>query len=152
MKYTLILFINITLIGLYSCREKIDYGTSLAIENQLNDSIYITVYPKEVPYSNMSNYKMKEWESKIIYGELGQNESPTDILKAVFDSIEISYKDKMIVFSLNPVIGYNANLYNENDLWESTVIEYNTPDNFNRNAHEDIVYTFILTEDLLQND
>ena len=152
MKYIIIVFVSIILIGFYSCKEKTYYGTSLAFENQMNDSIFLILYPKEVPYSNMTNYKMKKSESKNIYWESCQNKIPSDIIKAVFDSIVINYKDKMIIFSTATVIGYNANLYHENELWESKMVEYDEPDNFNRNHHEDIVFTFSLIETMLQND
>jgi hypothetical protein len=140
------------LIALSSCKEKNSYGTSLAIDNQLNDSIYLRVYPKESPYSYMTDYKIGESEVENFYWKSGQDEIPNNILNTVFDSIVISFRDKNILFSTDTVIGYNVNLYDENESWDSEIVEYDTPDNFNRNPHEDIVFSFVLNKEQLLND
>ena len=150
MNKTLILFLSTLMIALTSCKENIRYGTSLAIDNQLNDSIYLRMYPKESPYSNMTDYKMGESEAISFYWKSGQDEMPYNILNSVFDSIIIRFRDKFILFSTDTVIGYSVNLYDESESWDSEIVQYDTPDNFNRNPHEDIVFTFVLNQEQLR--
>ncbi len=135
-----------------ACNQKTEYGTSIAFRNQLSDTINVKLYPKETLYAYETSYQIEASGSEDIYWVSGQQEAPGEILEAVFDSIVISYNDQTILYSKDTIIGCNANLYHEDDLWESKIEEYDTPDNFNRNPHEDIVYTFSLTEGMLLED
>ena len=138
--------------ALYSCKEKTTYGTSIVIENQLIDSVYVKLYPKETPYSNMTDYKMAQSDSRGIYWKLGQAKLSTEIINLIFDSITINNNRVFIKFTYDTAIGYKVNPYHEIEAWNSEVQNYDTPDNFNRNPHEDIVFTFILIEDMLLID
>lgn len=137
-------------LSFWSCNEKIQYGTALAIENQMSDSVFVFLYPKSTSYSGMIHYEMKPTQDENFYWEPEQNNTPAYILTNEYDSVVLKINSDSVVFSLENVVGYKYNPFTSNELWESKIRSYDTPDNFNRNPHEDVVYTLILKDSLRQ--
>lgn len=119
------LVLILTVLIVVSCR-KTNFGTSLAMQNHLDEEIEVEVFPIVSPYSSMTKFKIPAGEQSSFYNTGVTDKSAVDLISATFDSIKIYFEsnENIIVFTPDTAINYNANPYIDLELWQSRTIEY----------------------------
>lgn len=161
----LIVFVIIIMFSC-ACKEKTSYRLQLLIENNLNDSVIIKLYPKKEYmygdlYDNTENgggysdtiFVIRPNDDYNLYYSKNLNQNPSDLACKIFDSIQIRILkiNRIIFFTKDTVIGYNENLFDKDSNWKYKIQEFDEPDNFNRNPVESHNYSFqILTEKIIK--
>lgn len=131
-----------------SCRERITYGTSMSIKNELIDTLSVTFYPKVKPFEYWTDYLLNANSKEGFYwtSEIGVN--ITDLITSVYDSILIAEKNGRFIIKFNheSAVNCNINPFNDSNIWGSEIIKGDEPTSFKRNPTETENFFFKITE------
>jgi hypothetical protein len=119
------LVLMLAVLLLVSCRQT-DYGTSLSIQNQLDNTVEVEVFPIESPYSPTTKFSIPAGQESSIHNMGVTEESPLNILAATFDSVKIHIEgnENIILFTPDTVIYYLDNPYTDIEMWQSKTVDY----------------------------
>ena len=159
MKKIAILLLFSTLI--VSCNEETTYYLQINLENDVESSFEVTLYPQE-EYLNETLYKFSDFgggynQTKFVIESGSDNAlfstknldiKPYELASSVFDSILvklIAEPEIIIKFSIDTVINYHDNLFDSNSNWNYMKVEGDEPDMFNKNPTVTDNYTFVIS-------
>ena len=147
-----IIFFLMIVLNMSGCKEKISYGTSLSVQNDMPDSLMIKLYPKQQPFSFNTEIIIKPGKIEKFFYSSAYGVSGFVLLEKHFDSlmIRITDADINIKFSEGQVSGYRFNPYIDSVIWKTRLIEAEEPDNFNRHKTITENYYFLLSPEYLE--
>jgi len=146
---------------LIGCKENTSYVIEIRIKNSTNDSIKVTLYPKEEWmvgnkyyngegnfYEDTTCYIQPNKEEVIYYGPYSNLTPPSnELVLSRFDSIYIRLSDKSwLKFSSTRVVGYAENLFDADAEWVLKKRKFVENDSFWRPI-ESSDYSFVISED-----
>lgn len=147
MKKSVVVVFCLSVLSLISC-DQVEYGTTISVKNQLNDTVSIKLYPKDNPYpSYYQGFDFSVNNYHGIYSRVGHDKDATTIMQEEIDSVIVSYGNNLIKFTKDTVIGYAVNMYTDSSKWTKQFVSYRESTNASGTTHEDIIYTFTLTMD-----
>ncbi len=119
------LLLILTAIVAGSCK-KINYGTSLTIQNHLEVEIELEVFPIESPYSLTTNFTIPAGDQSSFYNTGVTDKSALDLISETFDSLKIHIEgnENIVLFTPYLAINYSANPYTDIEIWESRTVEW----------------------------
>lgn len=147
----------------YLCKEKTSYQLSILIKNETDNSLTVTLFPKEeymigdlYDFTNIggghrnTTFEVTPGLDEVLLITSDLNIQPNNLAEQAFDSIQISLFDEnktVLIFSPDTVIGYTENLYKETSNWIYEIREFDLQTCFRRNPVESHDYIFVVSQD-----